>query len=218
MSRNCGILYRLKGVLPQKAMLTLYHSFIQSHLNYCSTVWGLGSKNSIKTLFICQKKAVRALIPGYVNYFYDKETCTPPKHTKQAFNSMKILTVYSIILKNTLVSIFKVLRTPQFVPRAIRQLLSDTNPDDEHTTPRLTTQINTIFIKGRRLFTEIVDECKGKGSPLPMDVLGRFKTHLNVYLLEQQSLGNEEEWAYENFRLCNQIATRHSTRLKEKLK
>ena len=215
MSRNCGILYRLKGVLPQKAMLTLYHSFIQSHLNYCSTVWGLGTKNSLKTLFVCQKKAVRALMPGYVNYYYDKDTCTPPKHTKQAFKSLKILTVYSLILKNTLVSLYKVRCTPHLVPHAIRKLLSDTTPDevDERTSQRLTIQLHSIFIKGIRLFTEVIEECKGKESPLPLINIGSFKTHLKKHLLELQALGNDEEWVYENFRLCNQVATRKSKRL-----
>ena len=127
------------------------------------------------------------------------------------------LTVYSLILKNTLVSLFKVRRTPQFVPHAIRQLLSDTDPDDmTHNAQRLTTQINTIFIKGIRLFLEIVDECKGRDTPLPMDKLSTFKSHLFLYLLEQQSLGNEEEWVYDNFRLCNQLATRQSARVKMK--
>ena len=84
--RNCGILYKMKGILPHKAMLTLYHSFIQSHLNYCSLIWGMGSKNSIKTLFVGQKKAIRALIPGFVNYYYNKKTEEPPQHTKKAFH------------------------------------------------------------------------------------------------------------------------------------
>ena len=56
ISKNIGILYRMKGILPQKTMQTLFHSFIQSHLNHCSLIWGLGTKNSIKKLFICQKK------------------------------------------------------------------------------------------------------------------------------------------------------------------
>ena len=54
--RNCGILYKMKGILPQKAMLILYHSFIQSHLNYCS----YGHKNSLKTLFVGQKKSCKS--------------------------------------------------------------------------------------------------------------------------------------------------------------
>ena len=83
MSKNTGILYKMKGILPQKAMLTLFHSFIQSHLNFCSLVWGLGSKNSLNKLFICQKKAIRALIPGFVNYYYTKKTEQPPAHTKK---------------------------------------------------------------------------------------------------------------------------------------
>ena len=52
ISRNAGILYKLKGLVPETVLRTLYNSFIQSHLNYCSSVWGLGSKNSIEKLFM----------------------------------------------------------------------------------------------------------------------------------------------------------------------
>ena len=137
------------------------------------------------------------------------------KHTKQAFKSLKILTVYSLILKNTLVSLYKVRCTPHLVPHAIRKLLSDTTPDevDERTSQRLTIQLHSIFIKGIRLFTEVIEECKGKESPLPLINIGSFKTHLKKHLLELQALGNDEEWVYENFRLCNQVATRKSKRL-----
>ena len=57
ISKNTGILYKMKGILPQKSMQTLFHSFIQSHLNYCTSIWGLGTKNCLKKLFVCQKKS-----------------------------------------------------------------------------------------------------------------------------------------------------------------
>ena len=47
ISRNSGIMYKLKGIVPDSVLKTLYNSFIQSNLNYCSTVWGLRSKNSV---------------------------------------------------------------------------------------------------------------------------------------------------------------------------
>ena len=40
MSRYVGIMYKLKKFLPLKVRLQIYHSFIQSHLNFCSLVWG----------------------------------------------------------------------------------------------------------------------------------------------------------------------------------
>ena len=62
VSRNAGIIYNsLKGIVPQSILKILYDSFVQSHLNYCSSVWGLGSKSSLQPLYIAQKKSNGAM-------------------------------------------------------------------------------------------------------------------------------------------------------------
>ena len=94
--------------MPDKTLKMLYNSFIQSHLNYCSSVWGLGSHNSTSKLFSSQKKAIRAMENKYNNYFYDKDIETSPCHTKEIFNCNKILTVHNIIAKNCLMLMQKV--------------------------------------------------------------------------------------------------------------
>jgi hypothetical protein len=212
--RNCGILYRMKGILPQSAMLVLYHSFIQSHLNYCSLIWGMGSKNSLKTLFVGQKKAIRALIPGFVNYYYNKKTEEPPQHTKHTFNDHKILTVYSIVLKNIMLFMCKSTNYPHLIPASISKLFTEiiyqyTEPLSE----RLVTQVNSMFIKGIRLYGEVLGEATEANATLPTHSLVGFKNKLKTYLIAIQSVGNSNEWDFENFRLCIQRATRKSPRL-----
>ena len=213
MSRNCGMLYKMKGILPQKAMLTLYHSFIQSHLNYCSLIWGLGTKNSIRGLFICQKKAMRALIPGFVNYYYDKDTHEPPGHTKQAFNNNNILTVYSLVLKNVILFMYKLKYHTQHTPKGIVDIFSDLE-NIEIPPARLVTLENSMFVKGRRLFTEVMGEFVDE-YPIPWTLLSfdKFKKKLKAYLITLQAKGSSDEWVPENYRLCIQIATRKSQRL-----
>ena len=56
ISKNTGILYKMKNILPQKTLQTLFHSFIQSHINYCTSIWGLGTKNSLKKCLSARKK------------------------------------------------------------------------------------------------------------------------------------------------------------------
>ena len=83
MLRYIGIMYKIKKYLPLKARLHIYHSFVQSHLNYCSLVWGFACKSSIKALFSKQKKGLRAVISGFLNYKYrDGEIAG---HTKPYF-------------------------------------------------------------------------------------------------------------------------------------
>ena len=57
MARYVGILYKIKKFLPLNARLLIYHSFIQSHLNYCSLVWGFCAKSNIESLLPNKKRA-----------------------------------------------------------------------------------------------------------------------------------------------------------------
>ena len=113
--------------------MTLYYSFFQSHLNYCSSVWGLRSKNSVEPLFRAQKKAVRAIENRFNNYFYNKETGECPCHTKEIFTRNKLLTVHNLIAKNCLTLVQKVL--VGLCPMPIRQLFCKSNlTNQRHTT------------------------------------------------------------------------------------
>ena len=215
MSRNCGILYKMKGILPLKAMLTLYHSFVQSHLNYCSLIWGLGSKNSIKALFVCQKKAMRTLIPGYVNYYYNKTTKEPPNHTKQAFIENKILVVHSLILKNLMLFMHKLKYHAHLVPDGIKAIFPSSTTESENIevlSERLVSEVNSMFVKGLRLYSEVISEATEADALLHTHSLGSFKNRLKVHLLSIQSKGSGTEWDPENFRLCIQKAKRKSPR------
>ena len=206
ISKNTGILYRIKGILPQKTMLTLFHSFIQSHLNHCSLIWGLGTKNSIKKLFVCQKKAIRTLIPGPVNHYYNKSTDQLPTHTKETFTNLNIMTVYSLILKNLMIFMNKKNKLPQLIPQSISSLFIDhTNIENiQHTTnsepdahdansaptaisDRLASATNSIFIKGPRLYNEITDEANEANAPFLTHTTNAYKNTVKSYLMIIQS-------------------------------
>ena len=96
MARYVGIMHKIKKYLPLKARIQIYHSFVQSYANYCSLVWGFSSKSNIESLFTKQKKAMRAIIPGYINYKYKDGKL--PGHTKPKFYEYKILNIHGIIV------------------------------------------------------------------------------------------------------------------------
>ena len=50
---------RTKNIVPHNALKTLYHSLIQSHINYGIERWG--GCNSRNKLFMQQKKAIRTI-------------------------------------------------------------------------------------------------------------------------------------------------------------
>ena len=100
------------------------------------------------------------------------------------------------------------------VPDGIQQLFaSSTNQRTEALTERLTTQVKSMFIKGKRLYSEVLGEATEVNSTLPTLSLGNFKNRLKSYLIAIQSKGSSNEWVPENFRLCIQKAKRKSPRL-----
>ena len=60
MSRFIGVMFKIKRKLPIKARLQIFQSFVQSHLNFCSLVWGFAAKSHIDSLFTKQKQGIRA--------------------------------------------------------------------------------------------------------------------------------------------------------------
>ena len=95
MARYIGLMYKLKSQLPLKVKIQIFHSFVQSHINYCSLVWGFSTKNNIDSLFRTQKKGMRAVIPGFINYRYSSDG-TLPGQTKSYFAKCDILTIQSV--------------------------------------------------------------------------------------------------------------------------
>ena len=57
ISKAIGVINRLKFVVPQNILVTLYDSLILSHLNYCTLAWGYEHKRFTKL----QKKAIRII-------------------------------------------------------------------------------------------------------------------------------------------------------------
>ena len=99
MSKYLGAMYNIKSRLPLQTRVQIYQSFIHSHLNYCSLIWGFAAKSYIESLFSKQKQGMRAIMPDYVNYWYDNGEL--PAHTKSSFKKHEILTVHGIITMNT---------------------------------------------------------------------------------------------------------------------
>ena len=48
LSKVIGILYKLKNVYPEQALLSIYYSLFQSHINYGLLLWGKKNRQIIK--------------------------------------------------------------------------------------------------------------------------------------------------------------------------
>ena len=58
----------------------------------------VAAKTHIDSLFSKQKKGIRAVVPGFINYKYRDGVL--PGHTKKYFNEYNILTIHGINYHN----------------------------------------------------------------------------------------------------------------------
>lgn len=61
LSRNIGVISRLKNFLPCKTLQIIYNSIIMPHLSYGAIAWGNTSKREIKRMSSLQKRAIRII-------------------------------------------------------------------------------------------------------------------------------------------------------------
>ena len=216
MSKYIGVLYKLKHILPLKARLTTFNSLVQSHINFCSLVWGSTTKSKIDSLFTTQKKAMREVMPGWVNYFYKNGLC--PSHTKSSFMDFGILTVQNIVLRNILIFINKVHNFPNQLPDSVRQTIPShalsVNANNDYCSEWYTTYNSipfnkTTFFKGPLLYNNIMTD----NPQLHYISRDNFKKQSKIYLIKVQSSGDILEWQTDNFKLTNITGLRRSARL-----
>ena len=96
ISRNVGVLYKMKNIIPHTTLVMLYNSLILPYISYCNIVWATCAKTKINTIYLLQKKAIRI--------------CTNSQylsHTSPLFHKLKTLTAYDINSLQSLMLMFK---------------------------------------------------------------------------------------------------------------
>ena len=61
VSRNIGVLNRVKYILSSEILLTLYYSMIHPYFLYCNIVWGGASQIALNSLVCLQKRMLRLI-------------------------------------------------------------------------------------------------------------------------------------------------------------
>ena len=215
-------MYNIRHFLPVQARLQIFHSFVQSHLNFCSLVWGFSTKANIKSLFASQKKGMRAAISGYVNYFYKDGNI--PTHTKPSFCKYDVLTVHGIIATNTLIFMHKVDHFQNLLPSSVREIIAPNAPKrgSDHETCEDWLQNFGTFVynksvcyKGPLMYIDSL--CAQIMTPTSILSVKAFKTNVKRTVLHLQSRGDCEEWQADNFFLYNFSGLRKSSRINTRL-
>ena len=96
MSRNIGVLNKLKSLLPSHILFLLYNTLVLPHLNYCTLIWGRASKFRLNKIQILQKRVIR--ICSGAHYL---------AHCDPLFIELKTLSLEKLIVFKTAIFMFK---------------------------------------------------------------------------------------------------------------
>ena len=92
IAKNIGLLYKAKPYIDKHSLLSLYHSYIHSYINYGNITWGSTARSNLKKIYSQQKHAIRIV--------YSKDRLT---HTRELFKECKVLNVYQVNIWKNLV-------------------------------------------------------------------------------------------------------------------
>ena len=96
ISRNVGVLYKMKKFIPCTTLVMLYNSLILPYVTYCNLVWATSAKTKVNSIYLLQKKALRICTgSSYIS------------HTGPIFYKLKTLTVFDIHSLQSLLLMFK---------------------------------------------------------------------------------------------------------------
>ena len=85
MSRNTGVISKLRHTLPQSVLLMLYNTLILPFLSYCNIVWANTYPTKLHRLYILQKRVVRNITLSHYQ-----------SHSRPLFKQLNILNVYQL--------------------------------------------------------------------------------------------------------------------------
>lgn len=175
ISRNIGIINRLKMHLPSKSLFTLYSSLILPYLNYGLLAWGNASQVLIDKLLLLQKRVLRIIC--HTNFL---------AHTDPLFFDNKILKIKDLYLLQ--LGQFMLNFKKEALPEIFRTMFLKnhsfhnypTRHSDEFHLPLLRTALaqNTFIYDGPKFWNSLCENIRNAPS------LYSFKKRLKSHLLK----------------------------------
>ena len=86
LAKNVSVMNRVKHLLTNDALFSLYCSLILPHFNCCCETWGNTYKSRLHPLYVLQKRDIR--ICNHADY---------KAHTKPIFQQLNMLNLYDLI-------------------------------------------------------------------------------------------------------------------------
>lgn len=153
IGRKIGVPSRLNHKLNLQQKIAIYRSIIEPHFNYCSSVLFLSSESDLKRLQKLQNKCLKNIIRMKIT-----------TSQKDLLQITELMSVYQIIFKNTMISIFKIINKiwPKYLHNNIKfkcdnerkKTLRCKNDIELKVAKKHCTQ-NSIFFKGLDIYNKL---------------------------------------------------------------
>ncbi len=121
LSRNLGIIRKLKHELPSTVLFSIYNTLSLPHLQYGILAWGNTYPSYINKLYITQKKTLRVINNSRFT-----------EHSAPLFNKYKALTVFDLYKYHLGVLMYKF--ETNKLPKAIYSLFNKNSDIHSHNT------------------------------------------------------------------------------------
>jgi len=114
MSKSVGIISRIKHILPNYILHTLYYTMIFPYLRYCNIVWASTYPSRLEKIVMLQKNIIRII-----------SACKYRDHTSYYFKELHILKFSDINFLQTALFMFNVDR--QLLPTHLMERFHQNN-------------------------------------------------------------------------------------------
>ena len=123
MSRSLGIIRRVRGLVHQACLLTLYYSLIYPYLIYCNIVWASTYPLNLHSLLITQKKFARiATSSPYL------------APSGPLFKKLNLLSIYDINIVQSCTFIYKCNYLANIIPRTVKDFFKTNSQVHDYNT------------------------------------------------------------------------------------
>ena len=166
LSKNVGIIYRLKTCIPQKVLIQLYYSLVYPYLSYCVNIWGSTYDAHVKPIEILQKKIVRLITNS--SYY---------AHTTPLFRELNILKLCDIYKFHAALFMFDKIHSSTTVPR--HSYSTRFNSDTRSAFHRLTVTQHSLSFTAPKIWNDIPLAIRN------IKKLKPFKKNLKQFFIDQ---------------------------------
>ena len=173
LSKYVGLFLKLRHLIPQTTLITLYKTLFEPHLSYCNIIWGNTYPSHLNKLEILQKKIIRVISWSPIN--------SPTRHLFAAYN---ILRLRDLTYFHNACTMYQVVSGGN---RRLSELIPIRSPSHTHETRnkhlivgkkrRLVSTSMSVVCRGPRVWNELNDSLKKAQS------ISTFKNRLKNQLL-----------------------------------